>query len=161
MTLPSSGSITLAQVAAELGQSLPIDLNSAPVRALAGKPTGSVVMPTDFYGKSSFSVTFNIGAQTSSLGGPTANRFMVFRRNITVVVNGGTGYSYAWSVHSAVTGNASPVGLNSATTSLQSTDWINEWEDGDGYDEIVLKVVLSGGTQGNGTYYTPVIYMGG
>lgn len=51
MTLPSSGSITLAQIAAELGQPLPIDLNSPSVRALAGKPTGLVTMPTDFYGK--------------------------------------------------------------------------------------------------------------
>lgn len=53
MTLPSSGQITIAMIATELGVSLPLDLNASNVRTLAGKPTGNVVMPTDFYGKSS------------------------------------------------------------------------------------------------------------
>ena len=52
MALPSSGSISVAQVAAELGLSLPLDLNDSRVRALAGKPTGNVTLPNDFWGKS-------------------------------------------------------------------------------------------------------------
>lgn len=51
MTLPASGSITIAQIATELGVALPLDINAANVRTLAGKPTGNVIMPTDFYGK--------------------------------------------------------------------------------------------------------------
>lgn len=64
MTLPSSGSITLAQVATELGVSLPLNLNDASVRALAGKPTGSIVLPNDLWGKSSYDGTvdyFDLG----------------------------------------------------------------------------------------------------
>ena len=59
MTLPSSGSISIAQIATELGVSLPLDLNSTIARGLAGVPTGNVVMPTDFYGKSTLSAYIN------------------------------------------------------------------------------------------------------
>nr|WP_295237602.1 hypothetical protein [uncultured Brevundimonas sp.] len=62
MALPSSGSISIAQVAAELGLSLPLDLNDSRVRALAGKPTGNVTLPNDFWGKSngpSLSISVN------------------------------------------------------------------------------------------------------
>lgn len=51
MTLPASGSITMAQIATETGVSLPIGLTDAIVRRLAGKRYSSVVMPTDFYSK--------------------------------------------------------------------------------------------------------------
>jgi len=54
MALPTSGTITLAMIAAELGVGLPLDLNAANVRALAGKPSGNIIMPNDFYGKSSY-----------------------------------------------------------------------------------------------------------
>lgn len=54
MALPSSGSITIAMIATELGVGLPLSLTDTNVRALAGKATGNVVLPTDFYGKSSY-----------------------------------------------------------------------------------------------------------
>lgn len=54
MALPSSGTITLAQIATEAGVSLPIDLNGNAARTLAGKPSGNIVMPNDFWGKSSY-----------------------------------------------------------------------------------------------------------
>ena len=64
MTLPSSGSISFSQIAVELGKAsnATISLNDADVRALAGKPTGSITLPTDFYGKSNsatLTVAFN------------------------------------------------------------------------------------------------------
>lgn len=52
MTLPASGSITIQMIATELGLSLPLELGSAPVRSLAGVPSGNITMPADFYGKS-------------------------------------------------------------------------------------------------------------
>ena len=61
MTLNLTGPISLAgatagvSIAVELGQSATgtIALNDANVRTLAGVPTGAIVMPTNFYGKSS------------------------------------------------------------------------------------------------------------
>lgn len=51
MTLAASGSISMADIATETGDSLPLGLTDAKVRRLAGKRYTSVVMPTDFYSK--------------------------------------------------------------------------------------------------------------
>lgn len=51
MTLSASGSITIAAISTETGESLPLGLTNAKVRRLAGKRYNSVVMPTDFYSK--------------------------------------------------------------------------------------------------------------
>lgn len=59
MTLPASGSISIADIATELGVSLPIGLTDSNVRALAGVPSGNIVLPNDFWGKSNLS--FPIG----------------------------------------------------------------------------------------------------
>lgn len=54
MTLPSSGPISISMVAAELGISAAgLSLNDSRVRALAGKPSGTISM-SDLYGKSSY-----------------------------------------------------------------------------------------------------------
>ena len=53
MPLPSSGVISLNDVRIELEKpSSTISLNDTAVRALAGKPTGMIVMPQDLWGKS-------------------------------------------------------------------------------------------------------------
>lgn len=54
MTLPSSGTMTSAQLAQELygSSGASVTVPDADTRALAGKPSGAVVFPTDFYGKS-------------------------------------------------------------------------------------------------------------
>jgi len=65
MPLNPSGAISLAgpvagqSIAVELGQSATatISLNDTNVRTLAQVPSGVIVMPTDFYGKSSFTAT--------------------------------------------------------------------------------------------------------
>lgn len=63
MTLNASGPISLAgatagqSIAVELGQSATgtISLNDTAVRNLAGVPSGAIIMPTNFYGKSNIS----------------------------------------------------------------------------------------------------------
>lgn len=50
MTLPSTGSISAAQIIAETGIS-PLVIPSAVIRTLVAKPAGSIVWPTDFYGQ--------------------------------------------------------------------------------------------------------------
>lgn len=73
MALNSSGPISLAgsvsgqSIALELSLSASgeISLNQTNVRALAGKSTGAVVMPTDFWGKSALTPAYGGGATSS------------------------------------------------------------------------------------------------
>lgn len=53
MALPTSGTLTTAQVSQELygNTTTMVDLTGADVRNLIGKPTGTVIFPDDFYGK--------------------------------------------------------------------------------------------------------------
>ena len=72
MALNSSGPISLAgstagqSIAVELGQSATgtISLNDTAVRNLAGVPSGAIIMPTNFWGKSS--VSYFIGTMVSN-----------------------------------------------------------------------------------------------
>lgn len=74
MTLPASGSISIADIATELGVGLPLSLTASNVRALAGVPSGNIVLPNDFWGKSNVTITaanydaFNIGFAVYALG---------------------------------------------------------------------------------------------
>jgi hypothetical protein len=54
VTLPGSGSISLAQIATELGRTgTSVSLNQSDVAALAGKTTAqAIAVPNDFWGKS-------------------------------------------------------------------------------------------------------------
>ena len=73
MTLNSSGPISLAgatagqSIAVELGLSSTgtISLNQANVRTLAGVPSGAIVMPTNFYGKSN-TFTYTMTSSTAN-----------------------------------------------------------------------------------------------
>lgn len=66
MTLPSSGTLTTAQVSQELygNSTTVVDLTGADARALVGKSTGTIVFPNDFWGKSKGS-TVTIGSPAS------------------------------------------------------------------------------------------------
>jgi hypothetical protein len=77
MTLNTSGPISLGGSTAgqsinlELGQSATaqVSLNDTNVRTLAGVPTGAIVMPTDFYGKSLATVNFvDVGVYAVNTG---------------------------------------------------------------------------------------------
>jgi len=79
MALNASGPISLAgatagqSIAVELGVSSTgqISLNDANVRTLAAVPSGAIIMPTNFYGKSSAYTTFTLG--TAVQMGSSAN----------------------------------------------------------------------------------------
>jgi len=80
MTLNSSGPISLGGSTAgqsinlELGQSATatVSLNDANVRSLAGVPSGAIVMPTNFYGKSAVTITLNPQSAYDFTGGARA-----------------------------------------------------------------------------------------
>jgi len=78
MALPASGAISMSDVRTELSGSGTISLNDSPVRTLAGKggAGSSVILPTDFYGKSNAPVPApappipgGISASNASWGG--------------------------------------------------------------------------------------------
>lgn len=100
MALPTSGNITIQMIATELGLSLPLDLNDSRVRTLAGKPSGSITMPGDFYGKSSVTATATITGSMSQQrqGGTTSTS----RRSIGVfgvtTSSGAVPSAYSWSI---------------------------------------------------------------
>jgi hypothetical protein len=80
MTLPSSGPISMSQVAAELGISATgLSLNDSRVRALAGKPSGAISM-NDLHGKSA-------GGLTSFTALPTNVSSSTGTRSATVTFN--------------------------------------------------------------------------
>ena len=56
MALPSSGSITIDQIKTELGITGELSLTDIRVRALAGRSSGDVTLPNDFWGKSARTV---------------------------------------------------------------------------------------------------------
>ena len=102
MTLPTSGAISLAQIAAELGIGLPLSLTDSRVLALAGKSAPPVTMPGDFYGKSAntgpaptpFSVTKRDGSGTAN----STNVSGTVTAQPSVQETGGVGpYSRTWS----------------------------------------------------------------
>jgi hypothetical protein len=73
VTLPTSGSISMSQVAAELGISATgLSLNDSRVRSLAGKPSGAISM-SDLRGKSASALT-SFSAQPTNISTATGTR---------------------------------------------------------------------------------------
>ena len=115
MALPSSGTITMAQIATEIGVALPISLTQSNVRTLCQVSSGTVTLPTHFYGKSwkpALNLTYGFiagAAVTDTVVPATASG------SDTVNVTAGTApYTYSWTV----TGVASKVGLTTNTLGL-------------------------------------------
>lgn len=100
MALNASGPISLAgatsgqSIALELGLSSTgaISLNQTAVRTLAGVPSGAITMPTNFWGKSSFTPFFtnntflNAGANNSTFGRPNPTSGLVSITSITTTL---------------------------------------------------------------------------
>lgn len=63
MTIPSTGSITTADIAAEVG-GYPFDIPSAVIRTLVGRPAGNITMPDDFYGQTGGGLCTIVGGST-------------------------------------------------------------------------------------------------
>lgn len=123
MTLPTSGGISMAQIAAELGLSLPLSSIDPRVLALAGKSTPPVTMPTDFYGRSasgaapafSVSKTDASGSAISTTAGGTVSCAP------SVQEMGGTApYARTWSFTSNG-GSATLANPNSATCTVSKS----------------------------------------
>lgn len=114
MPLPTSGSITIAQIASEMGASLPLDITSTTVRNFVGKPTGNVVIPNDFYGKGAVNAYIVITASNEPVGGGLyRDRFVC-----SVSISGATVTSYSWTVTDY---NGMLVGASGTTTSSTRT----------------------------------------
>jgi hypothetical protein len=134
MALPGSGSISIAQIATEIGVSLPLDINATNVRQLAGVASGNIVMPTDFYGKSWAPVcALTVGdmegyatTDGTSPGSPQDTD------SISVTAGVG-GFTYQWHK----TGAASIVGSSTGTT-------------------LTLRYQSTSSEEASGTYYCTV-----
>ena len=86
MTLNSSGPISLGGSTAgqsinlELGKSATatVSLNDTDVRTLAGVASGAIIVPTNFYGKSSVVIAFNDLSVSASSGGYSQAGYAIF-----------------------------------------------------------------------------------
>ena len=100
MTLPASGSISMAQVAAELGISaVGLSLNDSRVRNLAGVGASGPISMSSLLGKSAYTpmtigVTSASGYADTSAGGAG----FVSATASVVVTNGDPGYTYSWQI---------------------------------------------------------------
>jgi hypothetical protein len=111
VTLNVSGPISLAGTTAgqsiqiELGGtgSTQISLNDVGVRTLAGVPSGQIVMPTDFYGKSnrvSLVFAFSTSTANAALNVSSLVGYVAGSSDITITVNSSV-YLYATSTANA------------------------------------------------------------
>lgn len=100
MALNGSGPISLAgstageSIAVELGLSPTgaISLNDAAVRTLAGVPSGAIVMPTNFYGKSNrvtASATISSNTNNYTVNTAKAPGYSSGKTDFTLTINGG------------------------------------------------------------------------
>lgn len=88
MTLPSSGTLTTAQVSQEFygNTTTVLDLTGSDVRDLIGKPSGTITFPDDFYGKSgSSSAAIPVRGYGWSIGSPAP---VATKRGSTVTLSG-------------------------------------------------------------------------
>jgi hypothetical protein len=126
MALNASGPISLAgatagqSIALELGlgTTTQISLNDTAVRTLAGVPTGAIVMPTNFWGKSNFKPTqkaiFGFGNPSYSVPVSTTN--LVSNTGVVATNTAGVG-----SARSALA--AAGYGGDKAIFSYGADDW--------------------------------------
>lgn len=113
MALPSSGTITIAAIAAEIGVSLPLSLTATNVRQLCGVPSGTVTMPTAFYGKSWAPVS-NLDVGSMSASAQTDGLSTVFAQatDTVIVTKGVAAFTYQWYI----TGGATIIGSSTGST---------------------------------------------
>jgi hypothetical protein len=124
MTLPSSGSISWAQIQTEIGSSGSMNIPDANTRTLTGKSTGSLFVPTDFYGKTwdtgggGLPLSVSVTPSTSSTSGTPSDKSVTFTATPS---NNTAAVSFAWSV-TPIDGSASiPGSTTSATASVTVT----------------------------------------
>ena len=139
MALNSSGAISLAgstsgqSIALELGKSTTgqISLNDADVRTLAGKASGSVIMPTDFWGKSnipptvSYIGTFNDNSNLLSYTFAPINSTSVVGSRYLVAYAGMVDFGTTFGLDASISGLSNSSGFikNQATILAQSVQY--------------------------------------
>ena len=119
MTLPSTGTITMADINTELGYSstATITLNDAAVRGLAGIPSGAISL-NDFHGKSNWKrpTAYSTSGTNGSVTNPTyaydGSTSAVDTSTDAVIVHANTG---AFPTTYSVTYNAFGTGTKSGT----------------------------------------------
>ena len=143
MAMNTSGAISLAGSTAGvsiaqqlgLGTTTQISLNDSAVRTLAGVPSGAIVMPTNFYGKSN-SVTINLTIASNT-------------KNYNIFSNKGGSYVAGKSIINLTINSGVVVG--STSTSTYAMDTGSGWATGD-----VINITNNGyiaGHGGAGGYY--------
>ena len=135
------GSTTGQSVNLELGKSATaqISMNDAAVRSLIGVSSGAVVMPTNFWGKSSVTLTLPTTTQSSSTTAfkSWASAFAGFQLQGTA---GGRYYAY-----------------NSTSTGVFATElgtWITPASAASGYQAMATTVTQSGSQNDSGNFNT-------
>ena len=136
MALNGSGPISLGgttvgeSINLELGYSATatISLNDTAVRDLAGVASGTIVVPTDFYGKSSVTVALNPFTWDGSTEGSTGTIYdvdIIYSGNVTAGVRfGSDGNVYAiWQAGGSVT----------YTQMRSATDWVRPTSEASSY----------------------------
>lgn len=113
MTLPASGSISTAQIQAEVGDAGSITIPDANTRTLTGKSTGAIILPTDFYGK-----TFGGGGGGTTYipvaGSYSDGDFDTISYSVTASVS----VAWTWSASGTTTGLSSNRTSGSSGTSI-------------------------------------------
>jgi hypothetical protein len=123
MTLNSSGPISLGgstagqSIALELGLSstATITLNDAAVRSLAGVPSGAIVMPNDFWGKSSATYYFTVIYANAGAGHPVSTGAFSVNSDKSVTVYGRVDNTYLLQVKLNSSGTATDYKKGSLT----------------------------------------------
>lgn len=97
MALPGSGSISTTQIRTEIGGSGSVVIPSAEVRTLTGVASGPIVLPNDFWGKSSLSPapSGTVLYDSSTPGAWSYTHSAYATQNVTIEIWGGGGAGYA------------------------------------------------------------------
>lgn len=97
MALPTTGTISLLQVAAELGVTPPLSLNDSRTRNLAGKPAGNISL-NDLRGKSAASIKITQSSQERFVRDDGWDQWYAMTDYFSVQAVGTTITSRTWTV---------------------------------------------------------------
>lgn len=142
MPLPTSGAISVAQIATEMGVSLPLDITSTAVRNFVGKPTGNIVIPNDFWGKSSRVVSINGSLIPQSGGGQTQRERGTFSVSTSPAA---TITAWAWDI--ADSGGGITMSSSSASTVTLTGPYYDPYNFASYWDVVIWCTVTIGGQQ--------------
>lgn len=140
MTLQASNAIKMSEIRSELSETGTVNLGKASWRTLAGKPTGAIKM-SDFYGKSSLSVTFVPAAGSGGVltVDETVNTTVTF--NTVGAANGTVLY---WTIANGSTSDIDWVAMSGSFTINSNTG------------SFTLKGTTDATTEGDETFFLEI-----